>query len=80
MVPPSESTLVGSAIGGDELVDSTIIAKIKHLKLTGERLQTLSSHDAPLILSDSLAIPKVCYLLHTALEFFGQTLQKEYFE
>ena len=46
VVPPSESTLLGSAIGGDELVDSTIIAKIKSLELMGERLQILSSQYA----------------------------------
>ena len=42
VVPLSESTLLGTPISGDELVDSTIITKIKSLELMGERLQILS--------------------------------------
>ena len=34
----SESTLLGTPSGGDELVDSTIITKIKSLELMRERL------------------------------------------
>ena len=81
VVPLSESTLLGTPISGDELVDSTIIAKIKSLELMGERLQIVSSQDALLILRNSLAIPKVLYLLRTApcfrskqLEVFDQVL------
>ena len=75
MVPLSEFTLLGTPIGGDELVDSTIITKIKSLELMGERLQILSSQDALLILRNSLAIPKVLYLLHTAPCFCSQQLE-----
>ena len=75
VVPLSESTLLGTPIGGDELVDSTIITKIKSLELMGERLQILSSYDALLILRHSLAIPKVLYLLRTAPCFRSQQLE-----
>ena len=43
VVPLSESTLLGTPIGGDELVDSTIVTKIKSLELIGETANPFKS-------------------------------------
>ena len=64
------ATLLGTPIGSVRLIDSILISKVGKLKLIGERLQHLSSQDALLILHNSIAIPKVLYILRTAQATF----------
>ena len=59
-------TLLGTPIGSVGLIDSILMSKVDKLKIIEERLQHLSSQDALLILRNSMAIPKVLYILRTA--------------
>ena len=61
------ATLLGTPIGSVGLIDySILVSKVDKLKIIGERLQHLSSENALLILRNSMAIPKVPYILRTA--------------
>ena len=57
-VDPAKATLRGSPIGD---TTDAICAKTSFLKLLGERLQFVTSHDAYF----SLAVPKLLYCLRT---------------
>ena len=65
-VPLNHMTLLGAPLGNIDMIDSTIAVKVKKLNLIGERLRHLSSQDTLLILRNSIAIPKVLYILRTA--------------
>ena len=60
------ATLLGTPIGSVGLIDSILVSKVDKLNIIGERLQHLSSQDALLILRNSMATPKVLYILRTA--------------
>ena len=60
------ATLLGTPLGSVGLIDSILMSKVDKLKIIGERLQDLLSQDALLILRNSMAIPKVLYILRTA--------------
>ena len=65
IVDCSTTTLLGSPVGSAEGVDNMLMSKVEVLKLMGERLGRLTSHDA-LLLRHSFAIPKVLFVLRTA--------------
>ena len=60
------ATLLGTPLGSVGLIDSILMSKVDKLKIIGERLQEMLSQDALLILRNSMAIPKVLYILRTA--------------
>ena len=73
-VDPSEACLLGSPIGGQESIDVVLKSKEKPLKLLGERLKLLHSHDALCLLRNALALPKILYVLCTAPCFLSTIL------
>ena len=71
----SQATLLGSPIGDSSSIDECIHDKTMKLELMGERLHLLSSHDSLLLLRHSLRIPKILYVLRTALCFISNHLR-----
>ena len=71
---PREATLLGSPISDSDSFSSAILKKIHNLKTLGSRLPVLDGHDAILLMKHSLAIPKILYILRTALSFLSSTL------
>lgn len=67
MVHPEQATLLGSAIGDQAGVDSSIRSKTQALEVMGSRLHYLQ--DLMLI-----AVPKVLYILRTTLCFLSPDL------
>ena len=59
----NRATLLGTPIGSVGMFDSILVSKVDKF---GERLLHLSSHDGLLIHRNSMAIPKVLYILRTA--------------
>ena len=57
--------ILGSSIGNIEHV-CVILEKVAQLRLMGDQLCLLHSHDALLILRHSFSIPKILYILRTA--------------
>ena len=70
-----QATLLGAPIGSLGLIDDTITSKINKLTIMEERLLHLPRQDALLILRNSLAIPKLLYILRTAPCFLSAQLQ-----
>ena len=66
VVSPEQATLLGSAIGGQAGVDSSIRTKIKALEVMGSRLRHLQAHDAYCLLRHAFAILKVLYTLRSS--------------
>ena len=58
--------LAGASVIKGKAQDKTIQAKIDDLTRAVERLEHLQAHDALVILKNSLAIPKLLYLLRTS--------------
>ena len=75
VVSCSQATLLGSPVGSTECVDSAIQSKVEVLRLMGERLGNLTSHDALLLLRHSFAIPKTRFVLRTAPCFLSDQLE-----
>ena len=69
-----EASLLGTPIGGAELIDNTITSKIQKLRLMGDKFRFLKSQDALSLLRHSFAIPKVLYILRTAPCFLSEQL------
>ena len=67
--------LLGTPVGGSESVESTIKDKTEVLRLMGDRLSLLSSHDALVLLHHSFAIPRVLFVLRTAPCFLSPLLE-----
>jgi len=65
-VNKEEMILLGAPVVKGIAQDTAIKNKIDDLTRTTERLQLLHSHDALIILKNSLAIPKLLYLLRTS--------------
>ena len=59
-------TLLGSPILKGKAQDQVIQRKIEELKMAIIRLSLLQSHDALVLLKNSLSLPKLFYLLRTA--------------
>ena len=66
IIEPSNATLLGSPLGDDVCVSTALTEKVEALSRLGERLKLLSVHDALILLRNSLALPKLQYLLRTA--------------
>jgi len=66
VVDPSEACLLGSPIGNENSVSTTLQMKVNSLTIMGARLEHFSAHDAMLLLRNSFAIPKLLYLLRTS--------------
>ena len=75
VVSCSQGTLLGSPVSSTECVDSAIQSKVEVLRLMGERLGNLTSHDALLLLQHSFAIPKILFVLRTAPCFLSDQLE-----
>ena len=71
----SSVTLLGSPLGDIEGIGATIRDKMESLRTMGGRLKFLHTQDALLLLCHSLAIPKLSYMLRTALCFPSPELQ-----
>ena len=71
----SQATLLGSPIGDVECINTCILTKIDLLKVMGERLGLLCSHDALILLRHCFSLPKVLYTLRTAPCFLSCHLQ-----
>ena len=66
IVSCSQVSLPVTLIGSGESIDDTIRKKIDLLKLIGDRLCSVHSQCALLVVHHSFAIPKVLYILQTA--------------
>ena len=75
-VEPQEATLLGSPIGEVSAISSTLKEKTNALKIMGDRLTYLSTHDAILLLKHSFALPKMLHCLRTAPYFLSPGLQE----
>ena len=71
----SQATLLGSLISDIECINTYILTKIDLLKVMGERLGLLCSHNALILLRHCLFLPKVLYTLRTAPCFLSCHLQ-----
>jgi len=65
-VNKGEMIILGAPVVTGIAQDTAIKNKIDDLSTTTERLKLLHSHDALVILKNSLAIPKLLYLLRTS--------------
>ena len=73
-VNANDATLLGSSLGDIASINETLEAKTNQLKLIGERLCYLHSHDAITLLRHSFAIPKLLHILRTSPAFLSPTL------
>jgi hypothetical protein len=65
-VPPDAATLLGSPLSCGLALDNTLSALHGNLKLAVDRLQLLSSHDALVLLKNSLGGPRLQQVLRTS--------------
>ena len=72
----SMATLLHSPLGDVPGISSVLTEKTNFLKIMGERLPLLSTHDAYLLLRHSIALPKLLYCLCTAPCFLSSQLQQ----
>ena len=66
-VNKEDVTLLGAPVLKGKAQDKAIQDKIDDLTRAVERLKHLQAHDALVILKNSLAIPKLLYLLRTSV-------------
>ena len=66
VIDPASASLLGSPIGDTDSTSDAIFRKTQLLRTMGEKLQYVSAHDALLLLRNSLAIPKLLYLLRSS--------------
>ena len=64
-VDPADACLLGAPIGERDSIDAVLKQKLDEMKLMGERLQVLFSHDALCLLTNAFSLPKILYLLRT---------------
>ena len=64
-VDPADACLLGAPLGEMDSINVALKQKSDELKLMGERLQVLFSHDALCLLTDTFSLPKTLYLLRT---------------
>ncbi len=67
--------ILGSPIGDLEGIGTAIQVKTEQLRLMGERLLSLHSHDALLLLRHSFSIPKILYILCSAPCFLSPHIE-----
>ena len=72
-VPSEHATLLGSPLGTNAMA-TVLDSQIQQLKLTGERLHHLQSHDALTILRHSFALPTLLHVLRTSPAFSSPLL------
>jgi hypothetical protein len=72
-VHSQQATLLGSPLG-DNTMDLCLQTQLHQLKIIGERLCLLQSHDALTILRHSLALPKLLYTLRTSPAYSSSLL------
>jgi len=65
-VEKAEMTLLGSPVLKGTAQDAAISHKIDELRKAVDRLSLLQSHDALVLLKNSLAMPKLLYTLRTS--------------
>jgi len=65
-VEKAEMTLLGSPVLKGKAQDAAISHKIDELKKAVDRLSLLQTHDALVLLMNSLAMPKLLYTLRTS--------------
>ena len=70
------ATLLGSPLGDVPGISSVLTEKTNLLKIMGERLPLLSTHDAYRLLRHFIALPKLLYCLRTAPCFLSPQLQQ----
>ncbi len=70
VVSPFSATLLGSPLRDVNSISTTIVQKIEVLERVGERFKYLTSHDSLALLRNSLAIPKLQYLLRRYISCF----------
>ena len=73
-VNANDATLLGSSLGDIASINETLEAKANQLKLIGERLCYLHSHDVITLLRHFFAIPKLLHILRTSPAFLSPTL------
>ena len=66
IINPECANLLGSPLGNADCVNACVSEKIELLRLMGDRLCYLHSHDAITLLRYSFAIPKLLHSLRTA--------------
>ena len=75
VVEPECADLLGSPIGDISSISKALEARIESLRVLGDRLQHFSVHDASLLLRNSLAIPKLLYLLRSSPALLSEILK-----
>ena len=75
VVNPEQTELLGSPLREANAVDTRVNEKIKMLKVMGDRLRYLHSHDVITLLHHSFAIPKMSHILCTSPCFASPCLQ-----
>ena len=70
------STLLGAPVVSGNAQDTAIKSKIDDLSRATDRLKLLHAHDALVIFKNSLAIPKLLYLLRTSEMRYQSTSEK----
>ena len=70
---PNEAVLLGSPLG-DGSMTAVLESQLQQLKVVGERLCYLQTHDALTILRNSFAIPKLLHILRTSPAFMSPLL------
>ena len=60
-VDPADACLLGAPIGERDSIDAVLKQKLDEMKLMGERLQVLFSHDALCLLTNAFSLPKILY-------------------
>ena len=78
VIDPCNAELLGSAVGGPDSRSSILTSKSDMLRIMGDRLGHVSSHNALLLLHHSIAIPKLSYTLCTAPCFLHPELLETY--
>ena len=75
VIDPAFASLLQSPIGDTDSTSAAISRKTQLLRTMGERFQYVSAHDALLLLRNSLAIPKLLYLLRSSPCFLTPNLK-----
>ena len=74
VVDPSDACLLGSPLGNIASVSDTLGGKINALEVMGDRLRSMSAHDALILLRNSFSIPKLLHVLRTSPTFLSPAL------
>ena len=75
VVEPQNATLLDSPLGDVESTSLSTQDKTDLLKIMGERLKYLCTHDSLLLLCNAFVIPKLMHMLRTSPCFLSSSLQ-----